>query len=160
MFKKGLDNTNWPDSQKLMKVLVTIYLNRLSSLHIPLWHITLFTVSYLLSEIFRILDNSRNRNLEICYSFFQESHRDFKIYEENFERILLRFSHHFPTMVRQWRKFFFSRTSKMSEYVFNINIGRKINIERRNTSSQWLALFMKFWPCKLSLQRGGNFNNL
>ena len=139
-----------------MKVLVTIDLNRLSSLHIPLWHITLFTVSYLLSEIFRILDNSRNRNLEICYSFFQESHRDFKIYEENFVKVFPPFSHHGQAV----KKIFFSRTSKMSEYVFNINIGRKINIERRNTSSQWLALFMKFWPCKLSLQRGGNFNNL
>ena len=33
------------DYPKLMKVLVTVGLNRLSSLHIPSWHITLFTVS-------------------------------------------------------------------------------------------------------------------
>ena len=39
-------NTSWPDSPKLMKVLMTISLNRLSSLHIPSLHIIHFTVSY------------------------------------------------------------------------------------------------------------------
>ena len=73
MFKMGIVryNTSWPDSLKLMKVLVTIHLNRLSSLHIPSWHITLVTVSYFLSEISRIPDNTRNRNLETCYSFLK-----------------------------------------------------------------------------------------
>ena len=65
-----LGDTSWPDSPKLMKVLVTIGLNRLSSLHIPSWHITLFAVSYFLSEILRIPNNGRNRNLEILLLFF------------------------------------------------------------------------------------------
>ena len=67
MFKKGIlpqANTSQPDFPKLMKVLVTTVLNRLSSLYIPSWHITLFTVSYFLLEILRIPDNGRNRNLE------------------------------------------------------------------------------------------------
>ena len=55
---------------KLVKVLATIGLNRLSSLHIPLWRIALFTVSNFLSEILRKLDHGRNRNLKIYYSFF------------------------------------------------------------------------------------------
>ena len=38
-------NGSLPDYPKLMKVLVTVGLNRLSSLHIPSWHITLFTFS-------------------------------------------------------------------------------------------------------------------
>ena len=59
-----------------MKILVTIGLNRLSSWHIISGHITLFTVSYFFSEILRIPDDGRNRNLEIFYSFFQETHRD------------------------------------------------------------------------------------
>ena len=41
-----------------MKVLVAIGLNKLSSLHIPSRHMTLFTVSYFLSEILRIPDVS------------------------------------------------------------------------------------------------------
>ena len=61
-------NTNWPDSPNLIKVLVTIGLNRLSSLHMPSWHISIFTDSYFLSEILRIPDNGRNRNLLLCFS--------------------------------------------------------------------------------------------
>ena len=75
MLKKApyLDNTSWPDSPKLMKVLATIGLNRLSSLHILSLHITLFTVSYYFSENLRIPDDGRNGNLE---TFFQKIHRD------------------------------------------------------------------------------------
>ena len=56
-------------------------------------------------------------------------------------------------------KILFSRTSKtyvssLCEYTFNINIGRK------NINSQWLTAFRKMRSCNLSLQRGGNFNNL
>ena len=70
-----LGKTFLPDSPKLMKV--TIGLNRLLSLHIPSWYIALFAVSNFLSEILRIPDNGRNRNLKINYSFFvQETHRD------------------------------------------------------------------------------------
>ena len=68
-----LGSTSLLDSTKLMKALVTLGLNRLSSLHILSWHITLFTVSYFLSEILRILDNGRNRSLETFYSFFSRS---------------------------------------------------------------------------------------
>ena len=46
-----LGNTSWLDTPKLMKVLVAIDSNRLSSLHIPSWHIT---VSNFLSEILRV----------------------------------------------------------------------------------------------------------
>ena len=64
-----------PDYPKLTKVLVIIVSNRLSSLYIPSWHIlswhvTLFKVSYLLWLILKILDNGRNRNFEIFYTFF------------------------------------------------------------------------------------------
>ena len=87
-----------------MKVLVTIGLNRLSTLHIPYWCITPFTVSYFLSEILRIPDNGRNRNLEICYSFFlQETHRD-TTELLNPQREILKYSvkvFWFPTMVEQ-----------------------------------------------------------
>ena len=51
--------------------------------------------------------------------------------------------------------------SSFCEYIFNL--GRKINkinIGRRNANSQWLIPFKKIWLFKLSLQRGGNFNNL
>ena len=44
-----------------------------------------------------------------------------------------------------------------------INIGRKINkikIGRKKASSQWLIPIRKIQSCKLSLQRGENFNNL
>ena len=130
-----------------MKVLVTIGLNRLSTLHIPSWCITPFTVSYFLSEILRIPDNGRNRNLEICYSFFlQETHRD-TTELLNPQRKILKYSvkvFWFPTMVEQWRKFCFLEPlkclfSSFCEYIYNINIGRKtkkINIGRKNTSSQ------------------------
>ena len=37
---------------------------------------------------------------------------------------------------------------------------KKINIGRKSTSSQWLILFRKIWPCKLPLQGRENFINL
>ena len=64
------------DLIKLRKVFVKTSLNSQSTLHIPPWDITLFTVSYFFSEILRIPDNGRNRNLEVFYSFFYETHRD------------------------------------------------------------------------------------
>ena len=68
-----LGKTGWPDFLKLMKVLVTIGWNTSSSLHIPSWHITLFSVSYFLYMILRMPDNDGNGNLEICYSFFSRN---------------------------------------------------------------------------------------
>ena len=127
-----------------MKVLVTIGLNMLSSLHIPSWHITFSSVSYFLSEILGIPDNDRNRNFEICYSFFlfffsRNSQRYHHWIVKSMEKIF---------KFGQLRKFccIESKTSVLSfcEYIFNANIGRKINkinIERKNTSSQWLIPF-------------------
>ena len=63
------DNTSWPDSPKQIKVLVTIGLNRLSSLHIASWHITLFSFLFPLED-FENDDDSRNRNTEIFFFFF------------------------------------------------------------------------------------------
>ena len=36
---------------------------------------------------------------------------------------------------------------------------QKINVGRKNTSSQWLISFRKIQPCELFLQAEGNFNN-
>ena len=104
----NLGNTSWNDSQKLMRVLMTIGLNRLSSLHITSWHITHFTVSYFLSEILRIRDNSRNRNLEIFTRLFfpRNSQRYHYWIVKSTEWIFLRFCKDLPTM--QWRKVFYN----------------------------------------------------
>ena len=66
------------------------------------------------------------------------------------------------------KRILFSRTSKtpvssLCEYTFNIKMGRKINkinIGRKQSSSQWLIPFRKMRPCKLSLRRGYFINNL
>ena len=65
-------NTSWLDSPKLMKELETVGFNRLSSLHIPLWHITLFTFFYFHSEIMRIPDKGRSRDLYVFYAVFKK----------------------------------------------------------------------------------------
>ena len=78
------------------------------SLHIPLWHITLFTVSYFLSEILRIPDNGRNRNLEIFHSFLsRNSQRYHHWIVKSTEKIFKEFCKGLPTMVGQRRKFWF-----------------------------------------------------
>ena len=124
-----------------MKVLVTIGLNMLSSLHIPSWHITFSSVSYFLSEILGVPDNDRNKNFEICCSLFfsKKSQRYHHLIVKSMKKIF---------KFGQLRKFccIESKTSVLSfcEYIFNANIGRKINkinIERKNTSSQWLIPF-------------------
>ena len=138
--------------------IVTNSLSWLSSLLIPSWHITLFKVPYFFSEILKISDYGRNRNFEICYSFFSRNslrcHQWFiKSTEKMFQ--FFRFYHH------GWaaKKILFSRTSKMPVSSF---CGYTINIKiwRKNTNCQWLTVFRKIQLCKLSLQRGGNFNKL
>ena len=142
-----------------MKVLVTVSLNRLSSLHIPSWYITLFTVCYFLSEILRIPDNGRKRSLRFFTLFFF-----FKKLTEipplNCKEIFKEFHKSLEEfMVGQQRKFCFLDPlkcySSFCEYIFNINIGGKINkisIGRKSTSSQWLIHFRKIGHGKLSLQ--------
>ena len=44
-------------------------------LHTPLQYIAFSTVSYFLSEIFRIPADSKSRNLEIFMLFFKETQR-------------------------------------------------------------------------------------
>ena len=105
-----------------MKVSVTVGLNKLSSLHIPSWHITAFTVSYFLSEILRIPDNGRNRNLEIFYFFFQETLNHYWIVKFT-EKIFKEFCKDLLAMVGQRKKKLFSRASKtpvssLCEYIF------------------------------------------
>ena len=121
-----------------MKVLVAVGLNRLSSLHVPSRHMTLLTVSYFLSEILRIPDNGRNRNLEIFYSFFKKLTEipplNCKIYLENvLEKSLCK---NFPTMLGSQELLFFrvSKTPLLSicGYIFL----KKMNIGRKNTCSQ------------------------
>ena len=65
-----LGNTSWLISPKLMKVLVTVVLNKLCNLHMPSCTSTYLTVCYFLSEILRRPDDGRNRNVDIVYSFF------------------------------------------------------------------------------------------
>ena len=92
-----------PDYPKLTKVLVIIVSNRLSSLYIPSWHIlswhdTLFKVSYLLWLILKILDNGRNRNFEIFYTFFFfDSQRYHYWIVKSTEYIFKEFSKDIPT---------------------------------------------------------------
>ena len=106
-----LGNTSWPDSPKLMKVLVKIGLNRLSNLHIPSWHITFFTVSYFLSDILRIPADDRKRNLQIFTLFFfffsRNSQRYHQWIVESIEKIFKEFCKRLPIMVRQRSKFYF-----------------------------------------------------
>ena len=90
-----------PDYPKLTKVLVIIVSNRLSSLYIPSWHIlsrhdTLFKVSYLLWLILKILDNGRNRNFEIFYTFFYSQRYHYWIVKST-EYIFKEFSKDIPT---------------------------------------------------------------
>ena len=100
-----LGNTSWPDSPKLMKILVTIGLNRLFSLHITFWYITIYTVYYFLLETLRMPDDVRNRNFEIFYSFFfQETHRYHHWIEKSMKKIFKEFCKGLPTMVGQQRK--------------------------------------------------------
>ena len=95
-----------------------IGLNRLSSLHIPSWHITLFTVFYLLSEILRIPDDGRKRNLDILYSFFfQETHGNTITKLQNPRRKFLKNSVKVSPL---W-------LGSEDEYIFL----KKINIERK-----------------------------
>ena len=107
-----------------------------------------------------------NINLEIFYSFsFQETHRDtntdMRIPRRKFLKNSLRSPHHcwagkkiivHPSTCKTPVSWFY-------EYIIGRNIN-KINIRRKNTNRQWLIPFKKIRPCKLSLQRGENFNNL
>ena len=89
-----LCNTSWPDFPKLVKVLVAIVLNRVFSLQIPSRHITLFTVSCFLSQILRIHDNGRNRNLRDLLLFFlkkltEKPPQNCKIHWENLVEVIV-----------------------------------------------------------------------
>ena len=99
-----LGSTSWPDSPKLIKVFMTIALNRLSSLHILSLHITLFMALYFLPEILRIPDNGRKRNLGFLFFLFSRNSQtpplNCKIHWENFLKSL-------STMVGQQRKSWF-----------------------------------------------------
>ena len=88
-----------------LRALVTIGLNSLSSLHTLLRYFVLFKVSYFLSEIFKIPDSGSKRNLEIFTLFIfkkltERPPLNCKINREDFFKGL-------PTIVRQWRKFWF-----------------------------------------------------
>ena len=103
-----LGNTSWLISPKLMKVLVTVILNKLCSLHMPSCTSTHLTVCYFLSEILRRPDDGRNRNVDIVYFFFS---RNLQKYHHRLvkssEKIFYKFCKVLPNMVRWWRKFCF-----------------------------------------------------
>ena len=108
---------------------MTIGLSRLSSFHIPSC-----TFSISSRRFWEYLDDRRNWNLDIFYAFFKNSVKVSPPWfiEGNFR---------------------FSRTSKtpvlsLCEYICL----KKIYIERKNTSSQWLVPFTEIRSCKLSLQ--------
>ena len=123
MFKKGIllwqHKLIWFFNFENSEVLVAISLNRL-----PVWKylygiLLLLTVSYFLSEVLRITDNGRNRNLEVFYSFF--FHENYRIVKST-ENPSKYFCNSLPTIARQ-RKKMISRTSKtpissFSEYIF------------------------------------------
>ena len=83
-----LGNTSWPCSPKLIKVLVKIGLNRLSSLQILSWYITLFTVSYFVPDISKNLVKTATEISRFVTLFFQElteiSPLNCKTFRENF----------------------------------------------------------------------------
>ena len=126
--------------------IVTNSLSWLSSFLIPSWHVTLFKVPYFFSEILKISDYGRNRNFEICYSFFSRNslrcHQWFiKSTEKMFQ--FFRSYHH------GWaaKKILFSRTSKMPvssfcEYIYL----KKINIERKTQAVNDKYLSEKYDP--------------
>ena len=69
-------NKGWPDSPPiLMKVLVTIGLNRSSSLHTPSWHFTLYSFLFSLRGFESIPDNGKSRNLHSFYFFSRNAKR-------------------------------------------------------------------------------------
>ena len=119
-----LCNTIWPNSPKLMKVLVTICWNRLSSLHIPLWHIALFTVSYFLSEILRISHNGKNTNLKIYYSFFSRETQRYHLWIVKSTEISFKeFCKNLLTLVEQRREFYFLEPLKR---LFHHSVNRSL----------------------------------
>ena len=96
-----LGNTSWPGSPKLMKV------------YTPLWCITLFTISYFLSNILRITDNGRNRNSEdFSLILFPGNSRYHHWILKPTEKIFKEFCKGFPTMVGQRRKVCFPEPLK------------------------------------------------
>ena len=64
-----LGNTSWPDSPKLMKVLVTIGSNKLLSLYIRRACYCFYSFLYPPGD-FENTDSGRNRNLEVFYLIF------------------------------------------------------------------------------------------
>ena len=111
MFKQdilSLGNPIWPNSPKLMKVLVKIGLNRLSSLHIPPWHIAFFKFpisslrfwEYLImveTKIYRFVTLFFWKNLQ-RYHHWSAKPTD-KIFKEVCKSL--------PFMVDQWQQFCF-----------------------------------------------------
>ena len=140
-------NTSWPDSPRLMKVSVTIGLRRLSSFHIPSC-----TFSISSRRFWEYLDDRRNRNLEIFTLFsrnWQIPRLTCKMHRKSFFKNSVKVS---PPWFSEGN-FRFYRTSKTPVLSFCEYIClKKKNIERKNTSSQWLVPFREIRPCKLSLQ--------
>ena len=62
-----------------------------------------------------------------------------------------------PTMVGQQKIWFIACLKYLFHHSENSSCSKKINIGRKSTSSQWLILFRKIRPCKLTLLGSGNF---
>ena len=109
----------------------------------PLWYITLFTISYFLSNILRIPDNGRNRNLEdFSLLLFSRNSRYHHCIVKPMEKIFKEFCKGFPTIVGQQRKVCFAELLK---YLFHHSVNRffKKHKHRKEKHLQSMANFFQ-----------------